>query len=141
MEINLERLLGLPESPPIANTPKKEQVLLSKEGSDQSNDIQSDYEFARQNLYDLIENGSSALEALVNIASVSESPRAFEVVSNLMKTLTDANKDLLEIQTKVKKLKQATNTDTDGTNVTNNSLFVGSTNELQRLINEMNNKQ
>ena len=86
-----------------------------------------------QNLYSIIENGSAALNALVNVANASESPRAYEVVSHLMKTLTDANKDLLEIQGKVKKLKEET-PNNQNASVTNNSLFIGSTMELQQLL-------
>lgn len=101
-----------------------------------SGDIETDYRYARENLYQIIENGSNALNDLVEIAKASEHPRAFEVVSTLMKTLTDANKDLLEIQTKVKKLKQDDPSTNQQGNVTNNALFIGSTTELQALLNK-----
>ena len=71
-------------------------------------DITKDYTYARENLYDVIERGTEALDYLLELAKASEHPRAFEVVSTLTKTLVDANKDLLEVQTKVKKLKEST---------------------------------
>lgn len=116
--------------PPVAREGKVES---SENGL--SGDIETDYNYARENLYGIIENGSNALNDLVEIAKASEHPRAFEVVSTLMKTLTDANKDLLEIQTKVKKLKESDPNTQQGGSVTNNALFIGSTTELQALLN------
>lgn len=131
MEENFEEIFDLPvsndiEGELVVDTPKK---TLSPKGSD---DIDTDYQYARENLYNVIERGSDALNTLVEIANQSESPRAFEIVSTLIKTLSDSNKDLLEIQTKVKKLKEETSTPN---NVTN-ALFIGNTTELQKLIKD-----
>jgi hypothetical protein len=95
-------------------------------------DISKDYKYARENLYDVIERGTEALDYLLELAKASEHPRAFEVVGSLTKTLVDANKDLLDIQKKVKDL-QADDKKQSPQNVTN-ALFVGSTAELQKLI-------
>lgn len=96
------------------------------------NDIETDYKYARENLYDVIERGTEALDSLLELAKASEHPRAFEVVGSLTKTLVDANKDLLDIQKKVKDL-QSEDKNESPQNVTN-ALFVGSTAELQKLI-------
>lgn len=132
MEENFEEIFDLPsnddvEGELIIDTPKKP---LSPEGSD---DVDTDYQYARENLYNVIERGSDALNTLVEIANQSESPRAFEIVSTLIKTLSDANKDLLEVQTKVKKLKEETAT---GPKNVTNALFIGNTSELQKLIRD-----
>jgi hypothetical protein len=95
-------------------------------------DISKDYKYARENLYDVIERGTEALDYLLELAKASEHPRAFEVVSTLTKTLVDANKDLLEVQKKVKDL-TAEDKKENPQNVTN-ALFVGSTADLQKLI-------
>ena len=124
LENNFEEIFDLPDSPPIA---KPVLEVLPKSND---NTIDNDYKYARENLYGLIENGSNALNSLVEIAQASEHPRAFEVVGSLIKTLSDANKDLIEISNKVKKIKE----ETKSTTVTNNSLFVGSTAELQQLL-------
>ena len=124
LENNFEEIFDLPDSPPIA---KPALEVLPKSND---NTIDNDYRYARENLYGLIENGSNALNSLVEIAQASEHPRAFEVVGSLIKTLSDANKDLIEISNKVKKIKE----ETKSTTVTNNSLFVGSTAELQQLL-------
>ena len=73
------------------------------------------------------------MDTLIELAKASEHPRAFEVVSQLTKTLVDANKDLLDIQKKVKDLKKTEKED-QPKNVTN-ALFIGSTAELQKLVN------
>jgi hypothetical protein len=98
----------------------------------QDDDITKDYTYARENLYEVIERGTEALDHLLELAKASEHPRAFEVVSTLIKTIGDANKDLLDVQTKVKKLKEEDKSD-NPQNVTN-ALFVGSTADLQKLI-------
>lgn len=123
LENNFEQIFNLPDSPPIA---KPALEVIPKE----NDTVDNDYKYARENLYQLIENGSNALNSLVEIAQASEHPRAFEVVGSLIKTLSEANKDLLEISNKVKKIKEETKSPT----VTNNSLFVGSTAELQQLL-------
>ena len=101
---------------------------------DLTGDIDTDYKYARENLYEIIENGSHALHEVVEIAKASEHPRAFEVVASLMKTLTEANKDLLEVQAKVKKLKQEETI--RGPSTVTNALFVGSTTELQNMLKD-----
>jgi len=131
MEENFEEIFNLPpndvEGELIVNTPSEK--LSPKE----ADDIDTDYKYARENLYNVIERGSDALNNLVEIANQSESPRAYEIVGQLVKTLADANKDLLEVQNKVKKLKEET--DKGPQNVTN-ALFIGNTTELQKLIKD-----
>jgi|TARA_B110000285_G_C14960836_1_gene531598 hypothetical protein len=97
-------------------------------------DVSKDYKFARDNLHDIIEKGTYALDNLLHLAKASEHPRAFEVVSQLTKTLVDANKDLLDIQKKVKELREEDNANPNSALNINNALFVGSTSELQKLI-------
>ena len=96
-------------------------------------DVDNDYKYARENLYGVIEKGTEALDNLIDLAKASEHPRAFEVVSQLTKTLVDANKDLLEIQKKVKDLKKED--EKEQPQQVTNALFVGSTAELQKIIN------
>ena len=130
---NMNEILGI-EGDLIVNNEEKKPVVIPK-SVDKKQDIQSDYEYARSNLYGIIETSSDALNQLVELAKASEHPRAFEVVGQLTKTLLDANKDLLEIQTKVKKLKQEENVQQGPNNVTN-ALFVGSTAELQNMLKD-----
>ena len=110
--------------------PMKQEVLAP----DNSNkDVEDDYDYARRNLRDLIDSGMGDLDRVMEIARQSESPRAFEVATNLLKTLTDTNKDLLELAKKKKDLTQEKEKERAQT-VTNNALFVGSTADLQKLI-------
>jgi hypothetical protein len=94
-----------------------------------------DYEYARNNLKDMIDHSKLALDELYNIASVTEAPRAFEVYSTLIKSTVEANKELLDLHHKKKDLQDEENAKTQ---VTNNSLFVGSTTELMKIINNKN---
>ena len=124
----MEEVMNLPDSPPITTPTVVEPV---ESGSD---DLERDYQYARENMYGIIEKGSSALDELVAVAQASEHPRAYEVVAQLVKTLTDANRNLLAIQKDVKDL-NAEVQQKGPTNVTN-ALFVGNTAELQKLIKQ-----
>jgi len=124
-EEGLEEVLNLPVSAPIIDN----QVIESPDSND--HDIESDYQYARNNLYGIIEKGTTALDELVVVAQASEHPRAYEVVSQLVKTLSEANDKLLKIQRDIKDLKRVNN---DGPSSVTNALFVGNTSELQKLV-------
>jgi hypothetical protein len=124
-EQSIESALNLPIDSPSMVQPIKPIAVDS--------DLDSDFATARNNLHQIINQGSDALEEALIVAKTSEHPRAFEVVGQLIKTLVDANKDLLDIQKKLKDLKKVDEKDAPQT--INNSIFVGSTSELQQLIN------
>ena len=93
----------------------------------------SDYEYARRNLYDVIEKSNSALEDIMDIAKQSESPRAYEVVTNLIKTMVDANKDLLQLAKTKKEIEKEDLPDQK--NITNNNLVLTTGDFLKMIKN------
>jgi len=101
-------------------------------GTFDSASFQKDYQYVQQNLKDLVNNGNMALESALKVATESDSPRAFEVVAILLKTVADLNNNVLDVHKKAK--------DVTGSKVevkqTNNSVFVGSTKDLQNLLNK-----
>jgi hypothetical protein len=107
--------------------PKQVTTVIEKDT------IDDDYEYARKNLRGLIENGKEVMENIIYVAKESESPRSYEVVGQLIKTLAETNKDLLDLAKKSKELKSEEKS--GDTNITN-ALFVGSTAELQKLLNK-----
>ena len=131
MEKNMEEIFNLPaDTKPMVEVLNDSRQIIEKLDA-QNDEIDADYQYARDNLRSIINAAQASIEDLSSIASTSESPRAYEVLSGLIKTIVDANKDLLELQRKVKLLKQEE--DSKPQNVTN-ALFVGSTTELQKLI-------
>ena len=94
-----------------------------------------DIELARRNIENIIGLGDDAVKEMVEIAKQSESPRAFEVVSQLMKTLLDANKDYVDMSTKKRYAKEE---QAPATQVTNNNLIV-STADLLKMIKDDGN--
>ena len=96
------------------------------------NEIDADAEFARKNMRDLISNGNQALTELASVANQSESQRAYEVLATMMKNLAEMNKDLLELQKRKKELAPQSET-SKGVNI-DKAVFVGSTNELLKMI-------
>lgn len=116
-----------------------QQKIIKNENKPVSENLDDDFKVARENIHDVITKGSQALDYMLEVAKASEHPRAFEVVSQLTKTLIDANKDLLDLQKKFKEIKQADEPQ-GPTNVTN-ALFVGSTADLQKLLKNGNSKE
>ena len=102
--------------------------------------VETDYDKTRSNLYTLLQQGQDALNHALEVAKASEHPRAFEVVGNLMKQIADINAQLMDLHAKKKTLdtpvKGAEPTGKQVTN--NNAIFVGSTAELSKMINNMN---
>ena len=112
------------------NLPTKNNKQLSQIYVDRK-DIKDDYEFSRATLKDLIRTGTLSLDTLAELARESEHPRAFEVLSNSIKNIGDVTDKLMSLQ-KVKK--DLNKEDDEQRKVTNNNVFVGSTEELQRML-------
>ena len=99
--------------------------------------VEDDAEFARTNIRDLISKGNTAIDNLLQVATASEHPRAYEVAAGLIKNLGDLNKDLLEIQKRKRDLDPTQSKNNSTTNI-DKAVFVGSTTELVKFLK--NNK-
>lgn len=112
-------------------TSKGEVVLPNTEA------IDYDYDQTRSNLHGLLQQGQDALNHALEVAKSSEHPRAFEVVGNLMKNIADINAQLMDLHSKKKTLDTPVKGSEPSKQVTNNAIFVGSTAELSKLIDNM----
>ena len=95
-------------------------------------DLISDYDFSRDQYHTLVTKGNDALDELLAVAKESESARAYEVAAMLIRNLSDTTKELLQLQ----KTKKEIEKDVKDPHTVNNSLFIGSTKELQDLLLE-----
>ena len=125
----LGKALGLPQ---IQQDPIKNIVAKAHDDS-----AKNDFEMARSNIHEVIQNGVFAMEKLSQIADSSQHPRAFEVLAKLMDTMLQANKDLLELQKQIREIDAADAPTNDQAKTVTNNLFVGSTADLQKAIEEM----
>jgi hypothetical protein len=115
----------------IIEAPKQSTAIVAV---NDNSSVEDDFAHARKNTKDLIKKADVALDNLLLVANQSEHPRAYEVAANLIKTLGDLNKDLLELQ---KKKKDLTGVKEDGgKTVIDKAVFVGSTSELVKMIRE-----
>ena len=96
-----------------------------------------DFELARANIHSMIMNGQEAMSKLAQIADSSQHPRAFEVLAKLMDTMLNANKDLMTLQEKIREIDAADSPINEKAKTVNNNLFVGSTAELQKVLQDM----
>ena len=99
-------------------------------------DLQSDYEYSRGQLYNLVEKGQEAINGILDVAQNSDHPRAYEVAGNLIKNVADITDKLVDLQGKMKVINQE---HVKTTNNVTNAMFVGSTCELQKMLKEMGN--
>ena len=111
--------------------PRPEQALTTDTGRDA--DIDVDYQYSRENFYNLIERGQDAITGILDLAKESEHPRTYEVAGQLIKTVSEVTERLADLQQKMQFLKDVP--DKAPQNVTN-ALFIGSTKELQELMKQ-----
>ena len=126
----LNEVLGIAEEP-------NELEAIQKETKDlvvpDDKDPEIDFETGRKNLYNLIDKGNEAIDGILNLAKEGEHPRAYEVAGQLIKTVSEVSQNLLDLQDKLKKIKEVPNT---GPKNVTNALFVGSTTELQKMLKD-----
>ena len=99
----------------------------------ENKDPDVDFETGRKNLYNLLDKGNEAIDGILELAKEGEHPRAYEVAGQLIKTVSEVSQNLLDLQDKLKKVKEIPNT---GPKNVTNALFVGSTTELQKMLKE-----
>ena len=119
-------IMKAPVNKPTRTSPKN--VKSGKE------DVTKDYEYSRAQLYSLVEKGQEAVDFALDVAQQSDSARAYEVAGQLIKHVADTADKLIDLQKKMKDIDEVKDSKT--TNVTNNSLFVGSTSDLQKMLKD-----
>jgi len=117
----------------IAPTSKNEPVVYKTPEVNGDDGMDTDFQYARENIYNVIERGSDAMEGLLEVARETEHPRAYEVVGQLVDKLTNANKELMGLHKTKKSMSDEVVRSPQ--NVTN-ALFVGSTADLQKMLKQ-----
>ena len=106
---------------------KKTEIVKVPERSE---NIETDYRYARENLYGLVERGQDAIEGILQLSKETEHPRAYEVAGQLIKTVGETAEKLIDLQQKLKKLED----EEQKVGTQHNHLYVGSTSELQKFL-------
>jgi hypothetical protein len=115
---------------------EEDSAEIVKDAKDlkKSDDLKKDYEYTRANLYSLIEKGQEAINGIMELAGESDSPRAYEVAGQLIKSVGDVTDKLIDLQKKVKDVEEESTK--SASNVTNNAVFIGSTSELSKILKQ-----
>ncbi len=113
-------------------TPSESEIVKDVEHEQRVEQAKKDYEYTRGNLYSLIEKGQESLDGIMELAQESDSPRAYEVAGQIIKSVADTTDKLMDLQKKMKELNKEE--DSGPKSVTNNALFVGSTAELAKFL-------
>ncbi len=109
---------------------KKETKAVPMVRPERGANIETDYKYAREHLYDLIERGQDAIDGILDVSKETEHPRAYEVAGQLIKTVGETAEKLIELQQKMKNLEK----DDNVAKTQHNHLYVGSTSELQKYL-------
>ena len=126
----MEQIFDIEISPEDIEVVESDKILpLKKE------DPEKDYEYTRGQLYNLIEKGQEAVQGALEVAQESGHPRAYEVAVAAMKHVADMSDKLIDLQKKMKDLDAPIKG--SGPTTVNNTMFVGSTADLQKMIKEM----
>ena len=97
---------------------------------DRTENVETDYRYARENLYNLVERGQDAIDGILELSKETEHPRAYEVAGQLIKTVGETAEKLIDLQSKLKKLEG----EEQKVGTQHNHLYVGSTSELQKFL-------
>ena len=130
MDENLSEILNIDPEPRaiVSRPPNAIEVKVDMDDADK------DFQRARENLKELVNLGFQAIDGVLKVASEGDSPRAYEVVAQMIKAVADTNKDLIELHQRMKIIKGDDHISKTVNNTTN-SIFLGSTKELQELFN------
>lgn len=132
MDENLSEILNMDPEP--AAIVQRKSELPVKEVRVDMDDVDKDFQKARENLKELVGLGFQAIDGVLKVASEGDSPRAYEVVAQMIKAVAETNKDLVELHQRMKTIKED-KYEQKTVNNTTNAIFLGSTKDLQELIN------
>ena len=141
LEESVNEILGLEGKDKVTDTPLEppkefKAPVQRKNGEVQvkiDKDINTDYDYSRESYYNLIEKGQEAIQGILDIAKEGQHPRAYEVVGQLIGQVATSVDKLQDLQKKLKDLKELPGK--TNANI-KNALFVGSTAELQKMLNK-----
>jgi|TARA_B110000858_G_scaffold79795_1_gene92421 hypothetical protein len=109
--------------------------------SDDKEDKDNDYEFARETLYDMICKGRDGVEEMLEVAKASEHPRAYEVLAKLMKDTADVSGQLMNLHQQKKNIEREDKPKQGALPAGDTNVFIGSTTDLQRMLKDINEKE
>jgi|TARA_B110000908_G_scaffold47174_1_gene57538 hypothetical protein len=109
--------------------------------SDDKEDKDNDYEFARETLYDMICKGRDGVEEMLEVAKASEHPRAYEVLAKLMKDTADVSGQLMNLHQQKKNIEKEDKPKQAALPAGDTNVFIGSTTDLQRMLKDINEKE
>ena len=139
LEENVNEILGIEkEQVKVSDFEQPKEMVevktppVPRTAEEHKKDIDHDYDYSRDNYYNLIDKGNEAIQGILDIAKEGQHPRAYEVAGQLIQQVGQTVDKLQDLQKKLKDLKELPKT--ANTNI-KNALFVGSTNELQKMLN------
>lgn len=136
LDDKVNEILGIEPIPTLESIVKIDNPPVPRIKDPNKPDIDSDYDYSRENYYNLIEKGQQAIEGILEIAKEGQHPRAYEVAGQLIASVAGTVDKLQDLQKKLKELKNLPKT---ASPQIKNALFIGSTKELQQMLKSNEN--
>lgn len=128
LDENMQDVFNLPDE----EVEVVQSTVVPEEKKVREEDVTKDYEYTRGQLYNLIEKGQEALNGILDVAASSDHPRAYEVAALMIKNVGDTTDKLMKLQKDTKEVKEGK--DAKGPSTVNNTMFVGSTADLAKML-------
>ena len=132
LEDNVNDILGIEKKSEVTIADFEQPASVPKKIDETKSDVDNDYSHSRDNYYNLIDKGNQAIDGILDIAKEGQHPRAYEVAGQLIGQVAQTVDKLQDLQKKLKDLKELPKS---ANTQIKNALFVGSTNELQKMLN------
>ena len=132
IDMNIAKTLGIDVTPEAREIVPVKAIVVNHEYK--PSDADRDYDEVRRNLKCIIEKSQEAIEGISELAQDSQQPRAYEVIAQLIQSSLEANNRLMDLHRRMKEIKKEEKS--KSTSVTNNSIYVGSTADLQKMIRD-----
>ena len=132
LEDSVNEILGIEKKNEVSVKDFEQPKAVPQVIDETKDDIDNDYKYSRDNYYNLIDKGNEAIQGILDIAKEGQHPRAYEVAGQLISQVGQTVDKLQDLQKKLKDLKEVPNKTTANIK---NALFVGPTNELQKMLN------
>ena len=120
----------------IEKKPKVKPLVLSNKEEDR----EKDYQYARAQLYDIVEKMQESINDAMDVAHDSQHPRAWEVVFQGAKACADVVDKIGDLHKKMKDLEVEEVKVQQHNNTTNNVFVSGSTQESIMMLKEQKDK-
>ena len=133
----LREMFDLPEKPAVeADVPVVADRGLPPAKTEDNIELDTDFDYARDNMYSAMEMQNEAMAEMLEIAKASGHQRAFEVFGSMFSQFTDAQTKLMNLHHQKGKVEEKSGKTVNNTTNVQQNVMVGSTKDLLKMVKQ-----